>query len=179
MEADKAANARVLVITGDGKGKTTSSLGMVVRAVGHEMRVLVIHFIKADDTVSEVKTLRRLPGVEVRVAGRGFLPRPDSPKLPGHQEAARHAWQEMACDPESDRFDLIVLDEICAATRYGLLAVEPILEWLDTRPASQAIVMTGRDAPQALIDRADTVSEIIHRKHGYDQGIHAQKGVEF
>lgn len=179
MENETGRKARILVITGDGKGKTTSSLGMVVRAVGHDMRVLMIHFIKADDTVGEVKALRRLPNVEVRVVGRGFLPRPDSPKLLDHQEAARHAWQQLVDDPETERFELIVLDELCSAVRYGLIALEPILEWLDTRPASQAIVLTGRDAPRALIEKADTVSEILHRKHGYDQGIQAQKGIEF
>lgn len=170
--------ARCLIFMGEGKGKTTAALGMLLRAVGHGQRATLIQFLKNDATTGELQPLRQL-GVEVFQGGEGFVPPPDSPKFAAHRQAAvatlAHAKQAI----ESDLYAMIVLDELCGAVAKGLLAEAAVLAVLERAPTGCVLAITGRDATPGLIDQADTVSEILSRKHGYESGLAAQKGVEF
>ncbi|MBM3887661.1 MAG: cob(I)yrinic acid a,c-diamide adenosyltransferase [Verrucomicrobia bacterium] len=171
--------ARTLLFTGEGKGKTTAALGMVLRAAGHGQRVLVVQFIKADATTGELAACKNLPGVRIVQMGRGFVPRENSPAFAAHREAAAQALEFAAQAVASADWDLIVLDEICAAVAKKLISEDSVLQLLDRRTRPVCLVLTGRDATERLIAAADTVTEMKCVKHGLKQGIKAQKGVEF
>lgn len=168
---------RILVFTGEGKGKTTAALGMAVRASGHGMAVRIIQFVKQDETVGELAGLKQLAGVSLEMYGCGFIPKPESPAFARHIEAARQglaaARKAVAAGP-----DLLILDEICGAVDKGLLAEQDLLDLLAAAPAKMCVVLTGRDATPAVIDAADTVTDMHCVKHAFDVGLDAQKGVE-
>ena len=171
-------NRRLLIFTGDGKGKTTAALGMVLRAAGHGQRARVIQFIKADSKTGELASCQHLPGVEIVQMGRGFIPKQDSPKFAVHRDAAAQALAAAAEAIASDSYDLIVLDEICVAIASGLVAEDKVLEMIQNAPSKLCLVLTGRGASQRLIDEADTVTEMKCVKHALQTGVWAQTGVE-
>jgi len=171
--------ARILLFTGDGKGKTTAALGMALRAAGHGMRTLFIQFIKDDPSTGELAACKVLPGVKAVQAGRGFVPNPQDPAFGEHCRAAREglalaekALRESACD-------LLVLDEICLAVAKGLLEEDDVVVAIRKAGPSIVVVLTGRSAPAGLIALADTVTEMRAVKHGLSQGLPAKKGVEY
>lgn len=169
---------RVLVFTGDGKGKTTAALGMALRASGHGMKTFILQFIKADSSTGEVAAARNLPGVEIVQAGRGFVPPPTSPKFPEHRQAAQEALQTARQAIGSGKYDLVVLDEVCGAVARDLVDEESVAELVRQRPEGLILVLTGRGATERLIGLADTATEMRCLKHGLSQGHTAQKGVE-
>ena len=171
--------SRVLIFTGDGKGKTTAALGMALRASGHGMRTLVLQFMKADDTVGELTGLRYLPGVEAIQMGRGFVPPPTNPSFPEHRQAACHGLEKAAEALRSKQYDLVILDEIITAMDRGLITENQIMELIVKSDDISCLVLTGRGATQRLIAEADTVTEMRNLKHGLTRGITAQKGVEY
>ena len=171
--------SRILIFTGDGKGKTTAALGTALRASGHGMRTLILQFMKADDTVGELAGLRYLPRVEVIQMGRGFVPSPTSPAFLEHRQAAFHALEKAAEALRSKKYDLMILDEICTAMDKGLMTEDQIMNLLEESGELSCLVLTGRGASQRLIAEADTVTEMRNLKHGLSQGIGAQKGVEY
>ena len=170
---------RILIFTGDGKGKTTAALGMALRASGHGMQTLILQFIKADATVGELTALRYLPGVEAIQMGRGFVPSATDPAFPEHRQAALHGLEKAAEALRSKRYDLIILDEICTAMDKGLITEDQIMELIEESGEVSCIVLTGRGATNRLIAKADTVTEMRSLKHGLREGIAAQKGVEY
>jgi cob(I)alamin adenosyltransferase len=166
----------LLVLTGNGKGKSSSAFGMVARALGHGMQVGVAQFIKGRSDTGEEGFFRRQPGVRWQVLGEGFTW--ETQNLARDTETARRGWavaREMLRDPS---LGLVVLDELTYPLKYGWLAVETVLEDLADRPPMQHVVITGRAAPQALIDAADTVSELRDVKHAFRDGVRAQQGVD-
>jgi cob(I)alamin adenosyltransferase len=169
---------RILLLTGDGKGKTTAALGMALRASGHGMKVCVVQFIKADPTVGEVIALGHMANVEIFQTGLGFVPASDDPRIVDHRAAAERGLR-LAADviARSDCF-LVVLDEICLAVTLGLLAESQVIELLRQARPESCLVLTGRGASQGLIDLADTVTEMRSVKHAMHAGVPAQKGVE-
>ncbi len=169
---------RILLFTGDGKGKTTAALGMALRAAGHGMDVLVIQFVKHDSTTGEVAAIRSVDHIELEQTGRGFIPSPESPEFAEHQEAAKAGLARAAEAILSGKYSLVVLDEICFALARGLIVEQEMLELIGRLPNGMRLVLTGRDAPPALIDVADTVSEVRSVKHALQAGRPAQKGVE-
>lgn len=171
--------ALVLIFTGDGKGKTTAALGLVLRSAGHAQRCLVVHFIKKPLTSGEYRILPKLPGVEELVVGLGFPPAPGTPEWEQHRQAALNGWKTVLEKTAATHYDTIVLDESCGALYAGLLDLPPVLQWLEQRSAGQVVVFTGRNAPPELVARADTVSEIRMVKHACQQGVAACRGVEF
>lgn len=170
---------RVLIFTGDGKGKTTAALGMALRASGHGMRTLFLQFMKADETVGELIALKHFPGVEAIQMGRGFVPAPTDPVFSEHRQAAVHALEKAAEALRSKKYDLIILDEICTAKDKGLITEDQILELIEASGEVSCLVLTGRGATKRLIAEADTVTEMRNLKHGLREGITAQKGVEY
>lgn len=171
----------VMVFTGNGKGKTTAALGMALRAVGHEMRVLMIQFIKGNWRYGELAAIKRLaPQFELRRHGAGFTwQAKDDDDRERHRLAAAEALALARDAVAAGQRDMIILDEICTAILAGLLAAEDVLALLALRPPELHLALTGRGAPQEVIERADMVTEMCEVKHHYRQGIKAQKGIEF
>ncbi len=169
---------RILIFTGDGKGKTTAALGMALRASGHRMKTLLLQFMKSKKS-GELAALKDLYGVEVIQAGRGFVPSPVDPAFSKHREAADQGLKIAAEAFRSKKYDLMILDEICTAMDNGLISEDQILELIEGSGEVSCLVLTGRGATPRLIDAADTVTEMCNLKHGLSQGIGAQKGVEY
>ncbi|MDI6694983.1 MAG: cob(I)yrinic acid a,c-diamide adenosyltransferase [Anaerolineales bacterium] len=168
----------VIVNTGDGKGKTTAALGMLLRAWGRDMRVCVVQFIKAETGQwGEIKAARKL-GIEWLSTGDGFTW--TSRDIDETIARARHGWEIAQQKISSGAYDLIVLDEFTYALHYEWLDTRQVIEWLKVnRPPELHLVITGRNAPPALIEFADLATEMTLLKHPYEQGIGAQPGVEF
>ncbi len=166
----------ILVHTGNGKGKSSAAFGMVARALGHGMRVGVVQFIKGSYSTGEEAFFRRFPEVSYHVMGEGFTW--ETQDRERDIASAGHAWQQAVTFLTDPATDLVVLDEINIALKLGYLSLQQVLGALHARPHMQHVILTGRGAPQELIDAADTVTEMRDIKHAYRAGIQAQKGVE-
>ncbi|OOC09943.1 MULTISPECIES: cob(I)yrinic acid a,c-diamide adenosyltransferase [Thioalkalivibrio] len=165
-----------LVLTGNGKGKSSSGFGMAARALGHDMQVGIVQFIKGRFATGEEAFFKRQDNVQYHVMGEGYTWETQDRDKDG--EAAREAWahaRDMLTDPA---IDLVLLDELHIALKYGYLDVDEVVRDLTARPEMQHVITTGRAAPQALIDAADTVTELQVVKHAFQAGIKAQKGIE-
>lgn len=168
----------LIVNTGEGKGKTTAALGMVLRAWGRGFRICVIQFIKAKTGQwGEVKAAKKL-GLEWHTTGDGFTW--TSKDMDETRARALLGWELAKEKIASGNYDLIVLDEFTYVMHYEWLDTNEVMEWLRLhRPPNLHLVITGRSAPEALIAQADLVTEMKVIKHPYEQGIQAQAGVEF
>lgn len=178
---ESAQSGLLIVYTGDGKGKTTAALGMALRAAGYGWRIAVVQFIKGSWKYGELKSIKRLaPEVELHVAGSGFVGIVDD-TLPReeHEKAAQGALQLTRRLVAENRHRLLILDELNIATDLGLIRTEQVMELLDTRPTKMHVVITGRNADTALIERADLVTEMKEIKHPYQKGELARKGIDF
>ena len=174
----------ILVNTGSGKGKTTAALGVVLRAVGQGFKVLILQFIKSGNGYGELAGLAKLGDqVEIRSMGKGFIyynrNEVGEAELARHKEAAQAAWRTLVEEVNSDKWDLIVMDEINNAINYELIDVNSVVEMLKNKPKRLHVVLTGRYAKPEIIDMADTVTEMKVVKHAYEKGIKAAKGIEF
>ncbi len=171
----------VVVITGYGKGKTTSALGIVLRSVGHGLRVCVIQFMKGDMYAGEIDALKKLaPSVEHHLTGKGFCgiqgnPYPHSEHRANAQDAIKLAKQKLL----SGQFDVVVCDEINNALKLKLVDLAQVMDLVRSKPILMHLVLTGRDAHPDVIEAADTVSEVTEIKHAYRQGIEPQKGIDY
>ncbi|NLY12336.1 MAG: cob(I)yrinic acid a,c-diamide adenosyltransferase [Gammaproteobacteria bacterium] len=167
----------LLVLTGPGKGKSSSGFGMVARALGHGMKVGIVQFIKGAFSTGEQAFFSTLPNVDYHVMGQGYTW--DTQDREQDVAAANAAWDIVAGMLQDDSYDLILLDELNIALKYEYIDLDRVLDDLQARPEMQHVVVTGRNAPQELIDIADTVTEMKVIKHAFkDQGIKAQKGIE-
>ncbi|MBZ0092842.1 MAG: cob(I)yrinic acid a,c-diamide adenosyltransferase [Sulfuricellaceae bacterium] len=168
----------LLVLTGNGKGKSSSGFGMVARALGHGQKVGVVQFIKGRMSTGEETFFRRFPGeVSYHVMGEGFTW--ETQDRERDRAMAESAWEkaaELLSDPE---ISLVLLDELNIVLKYGYLETPRVLQDLQARPAMQHAVVTGRGAPEELLAIADTVTEMNVVKHAFQAGVKAQKGVEF
>ncbi|WP_422102261.1 cob(I)yrinic acid a,c-diamide adenosyltransferase [Vreelandella sp.] len=167
----------LLVLTGPGKGKSSSGFGMLARALGHGMKVGVVQFIKGAFSTGEEAFFRDLPNVDYHVMGEGYTW--DTQDRERDVAAANAAWEQAKHMLQDDSYHMVLLDELNIALRYEYLDLDQVLDDLQARPEMQHAVVTGRYAPQQLIDLADTVTEMKVVKHAFkDQGIKAQKGIE-
>ena len=167
----------LLVLTGPGKGKSSSGFGMLARALGHGMKVGVVQFIKGAFSTGEEAFFRNLPNVDYHVMGEGYTW--DTQDRERDVAAANAAWEQAKRMLQDDRYHMVLLDELNIALRYEYLDLDQVLDDLQARPDMQHAIVTGRYAPQQLIDLADTVTEMKVVKHAFkDQGIKAQKGIE-
>ncbi|MBU5637783.1 cob(I)yrinic acid a,c-diamide adenosyltransferase [Geomonas sp. Red69] len=177
----KLKKGLTVVITGHGKGKTTSALGMALRACGHGMRVCIIQFMKGDLYAGEWDGVKLLGDqVELHKTGKGFCgiqgnPYPKSEHRANAQDAVALALEKMA----SGKWDMVILDEINNALQLQLIDLEQVLEILAQKPPLMHLVLTGRDAHPLVIDLADTVSEVVEVKHAYRKEIEPQPGVDY
>ena len=168
----------LMVFTGNGKGKTTAALGMAMRTAGHNLKVCFIQFIKGGWHYGELDAVQRFAGlIDLHVMGQGFTWK--SENLEEDARLAREGWK-FACDAiASGQYHLVVLDEFTYLLHYKMLEIEPCLEILTARNPRQHVVITGRYAPQQLLDVADLVTEMVPVKHPLQHGIKAQRGIEF
>ncbi|MGC9195517.1 MAG: cob(I)yrinic acid a,c-diamide adenosyltransferase [Syntrophobacteraceae bacterium] len=171
----------VVVLTGYGKGKTTSAMGMVFRACGHGMKVCVIQFMKGDIFTGEWEAVKKLDcAVEIVSTGMGFCGIQGNPyPKTSHREAAQRGLELARQRIGSNSYDLIVLDEINNAIHLNLVDLEQVIELIRTKPALLHLVLTGRDAEPEIISLADTVSEVREISHAYRKGIEPQPGIDF
>ena len=171
----------VVVITGHGKGKTTSALGMVLRAVGHGLKVVMIQFMKGDMYAGEWDGLKLLgDNVEHFATGKGFCGILGNPySREEHRENAQTAIALAKEKISSGNYDLVILDEINNARHLRLVDTEQVLELIKMRPEKIHLVLTGRDAHPDVIELADTVSEVKEIKHAYRKDIEPQPGIDY
>jgi len=177
----KERKGLVVVITGNGKGKTTSALGISLRACGHGMRVCIIQFMKGDLYAGEWDGIKKMDcTIELHTTGKGFCgiqgnPYPWKEHRANAQDAIDLVHEKMA----SGAFDLLILDEINNALKLKLIDLEQLLEILHDKPPLMHLVLTGRDAHPQVIELADTVSEVVEIKHSYRKGIEPQPGIDY
>lgn len=176
--ADKTKGL-LIVNTGNGKGKSTSAFGNIMRAVGHGYKVALIQFIKGNWSTGEQKVIKQFgEQVSYHVMGEGFTW--DTQDRERDMKAARAAWETALEKMRDPAYQLVVLDELNIVLRYEYLPVEEVIAGLASRLPGMHVIVTGRNAPQALIDAADLVTEMKQVKHPFrEQGIKAQKGIEF
>jgi len=168
----------VLVNTGDGKGKSSAAFGVVLRAVAREWRVAVVQFLKSGAwQVGEEQVARERLGVDWYAIGEGFTW--ESEDLGEDQAVAAEAWRQARSLIEAGEHRLVVLDEITYPMNWGWIATDEVLAVLRDRPEHVNVILTGRDAPQALVDAADTVTQMRKVKHAYDTGVLAKKGIDY
>ncbi|MEW6669166.1 MAG: cob(I)yrinic acid a,c-diamide adenosyltransferase [Thermodesulfobacteriota bacterium] len=177
----KERKGLVVVITGSGKGKTTTALGIAVRACGHNLKVSIVQFMKGDLYSGEWDGVKKMGcDVELVSTGKGFCgiqgnPYPYSEHRRNAQDAILLARRKM----ESGLFDILILDEINNALHLKLVDLEQVLDLLRRRPPLLHLVLTGRDAHPQVIEMADTVSEVQEIRHAYTKGIEPQPGIDY
>lgn len=178
--AEAGSKGLVMVFTGAGKGKTTAAMGMALRAVGHGIRVLMIQFIKGGWRYGELEAGKKLePDFELIPMGKGFIRFDRGGPAPEDVQAVHEAWALFKERMASKQYGMIILDEINNVVDYGLLPVEELLAGIRAKPAELHLVLTGRNAHPKVVERADLVTEMKEIKHPFQQGVKAQKGVEF
>ncbi len=173
------AKGLIIVNTGNGKGKTTAALGMVLRSLGHGYRVAIVQFIKGAWEPAEKAVLNRFSDqLEFHAMGEGFTW--ETQDRERDIQKAQAAWETALTFIRNTDFKLLLLDEVNVALKLGYLNVEQVLAGLEEKPADSHVILTGRGAPTALIERADLVTEMTLVKHPFrEQGIKAQPGIEY
>ncbi|MFL0951970.1 cob(I)yrinic acid a,c-diamide adenosyltransferase [Vibrio parahaemolyticus] len=166
----------LLIITGNGKGKSTSGFGTIARAVGHGLKCSVAQFIKGTWDNGERNLLEKL-GVEFQVMSTGFTW--ETQNKTADTEAAQLVWKECKRMLQDDSIDVILFDELTYMVSYGYIDLDEVVEALNNRPKMQSVVITGRGAHRTLIEMADTVSEVKNVKHAFESGVKALKGVDW
>lgn len=168
-----------MVYTGNGKGKTTAALGLALRASGHNANVFIVQFRKSDPSYGEIQAITKfLPTVSVlqskrsRITGRGGFEQEDL-------DDAREVFEKGKEALLSGNYNLVIFDEINFAVDYGLIPLDDVVEMLNNKPPQADVVLTGRNAPEAIVNMADLVSEVREIKHHFRAGIMAQKGIEY
>lgn len=178
MESKTDEKGLLIVHTGKGKGKSSAAMGMVVRAIGHGMKVGVVQFIKGAMITGEKAVFDAFPGqVEFKPMGEGFTW--DTQDRARDIAVTRTAWEEVQRMIGDPSYDMVLADELNIALRYDYLPLDEVLATLAARPPMQHVIVTGRNAPDALIEAADLVTEMTQVKHPFRTGVKAQRGIEF
>jgi len=179
MENEKKGS--IIVYTGDGKGKTTAALGLCVRASGYDEKVCIIQFIKGSWKYGEIDGIKKLaPNVELHQKGLGFVGIIDD-KLDKseHIKAAKEALAFAEQKIHSGNYDIVILDEINVAIHLNLIKIDDVIKVIENKPEPLNLVLTGRNAKDEIIEKADLVTEMREIKHPFQKGIKAQKGIDF
>ncbi|MBW1695669.1 MAG: cob(I)yrinic acid a,c-diamide adenosyltransferase [Deltaproteobacteria bacterium] len=168
----------ILLFTGNGKGKTTAALGLALRAMGHHFKICMIQFIKGSWQCGELEALKRFEDLmEIHVMGRGFTWKSDD--FNKDKQAAQTAWQFAKQMIASEKYQIIILDELTHIIKLKMIDEKEIVAALCAKPKDLHVIITGRDASELLVDAADLVTEMQAVKHPFKAGIKAQKGIEF
>ncbi len=170
----------LLINTGPGKGKTTAALGTALRAMGNGMRVLMLQFLKGSWRYGELEAVEAFGGsFVIRQMGRGFVKIGGAEADPEDIRLVQEAWTEACKAMVTGDWDMLILDEINYAISYGMLDAAEVAEALRNRPEMLHVILTGRNAHPALVELADTVTEMREIKHAYARGVLAQRGIEY
>jgi len=175
---EKYQKGLIIVITGDGKGKTTSAMGQAMRAAGHGKKILIIQFMKGKKYGEVLCTEKCIPDISIIQCGLDSFVMKDNP-APVDIELAQQGLKIAQEASASGNYDMLILDEINVAMDFKLVAIKDVLDLIKNKPAGMDIILTGRYAPAEIIDAADTVSEVREIKHHYSQGIKERAGIEF
>lgn len=175
--APKKATSLVLVNTGHGKGKSTAAFGTAMRAAGRGWRVCVIQFLKSDRWKTGEEQAARTLGIDWWTLGDGFTW--DSEDMERSEAVARAAWGAAVEKIGGGDYRLVVLDEVTYPVTWGWIDEAELVEAIRSRPPQVSVIVTGRDATPAIVELADTVTEMVKRKHAFDAGITALAGIEF
>jgi cob(I)alamin adenosyltransferase len=170
----------VQIYTGNGKGKTTAAMGLALRAAGHGFKVKIVQFLKGGVT-GELKSIEHLETIDIlRVSdAKKYVWTLSDEEKSAMQERSKEMIEQFKIWFLNNEIDILILDEVMAAIKYDIVSLEDILALLKQRPDTIEVVMTGRDAPNELCDMADLISEINDRKHYFEGGVPARKGIEF
>lgn len=176
----KNTQGLTIVNTGNGKGKTTAALGLALRAWGNGLKILILQFIKGNWKYGELKAVQQLaPNLVIRQMGEGFTQQDGEAESEKHKVAAQKTLEIAKEEMLAGYWDMIVLDELNYAIKFGLIQVDQALELIALKPTQMHLVITGRDAKEEIIACADLVTEMKEVKHHYKAGIKAQRGIEF
>ena len=168
----------VQVYTGNGKGKTTAALGLALRAVGHEMKVLVVQFMKGNVQYGELESVKKLsPHLTLKQVGRETFISKRNPD-PKDSQLAQEGFSIAKKAIQEKEYDIVILDEINLAIDYGLIPLDDLLRLIDSKPDTIELILTGRNVNHEILERADLITEMVDRKHYYDKGVPARKGIE-
>jgi len=182
MDKENVTNDGIVIVyTGNGKGKTTASLGVALRAIGHGFKVCMVQFIKGEWHYGELNSLKKLePDFELIVAGKGFIGIIDDDHTFGeHVRAAKTALDIVEQKISLDKYDIIILDEINYAVHLGLLQLADVMRIIQNRPKRLSLIFTGNHACEEIILLADLVTEMKEIKHPYKKGFKAKRGIDF
>jgi len=174
----KLENGLVQVYTGNGKGKTSAAFGLALRAIGRGLKVYVIQFIKGGFDYGELYVVDKLPNLKLKAFGRGEF----VTETPPGKEDIELAQEALALAEEvvkSGEYDIVILDEICVALNLKLIGLEKVLGLIKDKPKNVELVLTGRSAPEEIIETADLVTEMREIKHPFHKGYQARKGIEY
>ena len=171
----------VIVYTGKGKGKTTAALGMALRAIGYDYKVCMIQFIKGSWHYGEMTSSKRLePEFELTAVGKGFVGiMDDKSPIEDHKKIADEALAIAQEKITSEKYNIVILDEINYAINLGLVEIDDVLKLIQTKPANVNLVLTGNHVKDEIIELADLVTEMREIKHPFKSGIRAKKGIDF
>lgn len=171
----------VIVYTGKGKGKTTAALGMALRAIGYDYKVCMIQFIKGSWHYGEMTSSKRLePEFELTAVGKGFVGiMDDKSPIEDHKKIADEALAIAREKITSEKYNIVILDEINYAVNLGLVNIDDVLKLIQTKPANVNLVLTGNHVKDEIIELADLVTEMREIKHPFKSGIRAKKGIDF
>lgn len=168
----------IIVFTGNGKGKTTASLGIALRASGYGMKTLMIQFIKEKGKSGEQEVCPSVNrNIDIHPLGMGFVFRGDDPRP--QIAMAEEAWYFMEEMLNEKKYDILILDELSVVMNLGLLTMEKVTAFLAKKPEDLHVIITGRDAPEEIVTLADVVTEMKEIKHIYQQGVKAIKGIDY
>jgi cob(I)alamin adenosyltransferase len=168
----------IQVLTGNGKGKTSAALGSILRAAGHGFKVFIVFFMKGKYPYGEFSSLPRLPNVEVASFGLRCLVDRNNIN-PEEIEQAQLALKTAREAMLSGKYDIVVLDEVNVAVYFKLIPLDDVVKLVEAKPPELELILTGRYAEAAVIERADLVTEMVKVKHPYDKGVKARKGIEY
>lgn len=169
----------VTVVTGDGKGKTTYCLGKAILSASLGVRCAMLQFIKSPQPYGEVKGAKMIRNLDIKTMGKGFLYPDDAAGKKKHLEAAQLAWKASLEEIRSQKYGLIILDEINVAMHLGLIEPDQVMEAVDQKPPDLRLILGGRNAPPQIMEAATTIIEMKEVRHPFRKGIKARKGIEF
>jgi cob(I)alamin adenosyltransferase len=168
----------IQIYTGNGKGKTTAAIGQGIRAIGHKHKVIMIQFMKGDESYGEIKALKKIKGFKVLQCGLPTFVKKGEPSKKDI-ELAHKGLQITRKTIKEKKYNMVILDEIIVAIDYGLVKLSDVLDIIEQCPKKTELILTGRYASKALIDKADLVSEIKETKHPYQKGFVSRIGIDY